>query len=107
MLNTLFSSGKRPSKTHWVPDSKATHCAARGCGKLFDTKIRRHHCRRCGLVFCDEHLAHRMRLNAQAEPDEEGEMSKVCESCFMKQLEPATPAPVHVNHVLVVHRAGE
>ena len=106
MLAGLFQK-KGPSKDHWVSDAKATHCAARGCGKLFDAKIRRHHCRRCGLVFCDEHSAHRMRLNAQAEPDEEGEMSRVCESCFMKEQQPATPVAPKANTSLVVHVAGE
>lgn len=107
MLTSVFQS-KGPSKAHWVPDFKATHCAALGCGKLFGTKIRRHHCRHCGLIFCDEHVSHRMRLNAEAQPDENGEMSKVCESCFSKQLQPVVPTPINGNNnVLVVHVAGE
>ena len=46
-----------PSRAHWVADSKVTHCAASGCGKLFDQRTRKHHCRRCGLIFCGEAAA--------------------------------------------------
>merc|ERR1712166_487338 len=34
----------------WVPDHAADHC--RGCGTGFGALARRHHCRRCGELFC-------------------------------------------------------
>jgi RhoGEF domain/SOS1/NGEF-like PH domain/FYVE zinc finger len=39
--------GARPI---WRPDSTATHCF--GCGGKFTFRNRRHHCRRCGHIFC-------------------------------------------------------
>ncbi|CAG9576691.1 putative phosphatidylinositol (3,5) kinase [Leishmania major strain Friedlin] len=38
----------------WVEDKYALRC--RGCGKKFTAFRRRHHCRRCGQVFCYECL---------------------------------------------------
>ena len=35
----------------WVPDCKSQHCS--NCHAKFTTIRRRHHCRRCGLCFCD------------------------------------------------------
>ena len=76
-------------RSQWVSDSKATHCAAPGCGVAFDMFRRKHHCRRCGLVFCGPHSAHRMRLARAPAPDESGgnaaeyrELVRVCEACF-------------------------
>ncbi|KAJ1922151.1 hypothetical protein H4219_000013 [Mycoemilia scoparia] len=34
----------------WEPDSDAKTCHR--CGKRFTLFLRRHHCRRCGLIFC-------------------------------------------------------
>ncbi|PVU85034.1 hypothetical protein BB559_007235 [Furculomyces boomerangus] len=36
----------------WLPDSSAPYCAL--CKRKFKLFFRRHHCRRCGLVFCDD-----------------------------------------------------
>ncbi|XP_055355442.1 zinc finger FYVE domain-containing protein 21-like [Paramacrobiotus metropolitanus] len=34
----------------WIPDEAVAHC--RGCGRRFDFLRRKHHCRRCGEIFC-------------------------------------------------------
>ena len=82
----------KPDKKHWVSDSKTTHCAHAGCGKVFDrfglSGVRRHHCRVCGRVFCGEHSAHRLRLNSSAQYDATGEPQRVCEGCFRAAQDP-------------------
>jgi lipid-binding SYLF domain-containing protein len=40
------------SGPRWVPDPEASECT--GCGKQFDLMNRKHHCRYCGKIFCEE-----------------------------------------------------
>ncbi|OQR91477.1 myotubularin [Thraustotheca clavata] len=44
----------------WVPDSLADKCYQ--CNTLFSLVLRRHHCRRCGNIFCDACSLSRMPL---------------------------------------------
>ncbi|KAE8904234.1 hypothetical protein PF005_g15083 [Phytophthora fragariae] len=44
----------------WVPDSLAERCYS--CQASFSLMLRRHHCRRCGNVFCDACSSARMPL---------------------------------------------
>ncbi|KAI9065524.1 hypothetical protein FKP32DRAFT_1602310 [Trametes sanguinea] len=41
-------------KRLWKPDSQAAHCDTFLCRKAFSIWERRHHCRKCGGVFCAE-----------------------------------------------------
>lgn len=40
----------------WVPDSASSVCTNPACGKAFTLFRRRHHCRRCGGLFCKDCL---------------------------------------------------
>ncbi|KAF0727759.1 hypothetical protein Ae201684_014274 [Aphanomyces euteiches] len=54
---------KLPSATiRWIPDAEVSFC--KSCGLLFDWVRRKHHCRYCGLVFCDECTQHRSLIRA-------------------------------------------
>ncbi|OAD76043.1 hypothetical protein PHYBLDRAFT_110566 [Phycomyces blakesleeanus NRRL 1555(-)] len=44
----------------WEADRQALEC--RRCARRFNFLVRRHHCRRCGLVVCDRCSGHRIRL---------------------------------------------
>ncbi|KAI7880734.1 FYVE-domain-containing protein [Lichtheimia hyalospora FSU 10163] len=44
----------------WEADRHASEC--RRCNRRFNFLVRRHHCRRCGLVVCDRCSSHRIRL---------------------------------------------
>ncbi|KAJ2553073.1 hypothetical protein GGH95_005695, partial [Coemansia sp. RSA 1836] len=44
----------------WEPDEATAIC--RQCSRRFSLFLRRHHCRRCGLVFCDGCSSHRILL---------------------------------------------
>ena len=74
---------------HWVSDSLVDECSMPGC-QMPVTIGRRHHCRRCGLILCDEHSLHRMRLDRQAQPLEDSAavdhvgaswLVRVCDIC--------------------------
>lgn len=46
------TSSKEIENPHWTPDNAATACHA--CKTEFGIMTRRHHCRVCGRVFCDD-----------------------------------------------------
>ncbi|KAI9201966.1 uncharacterized protein BJ171DRAFT_193529 [Polychytrium aggregatum] len=72
-------------QTHWVPDSDVSSCQMSGCDKSFGVWTRKHHCRRCGNVFCSGHLSNKAKLSvATRDFHPEGLETKVCDSCFSK-----------------------
>ena len=40
------------TRENWVPDSATKTCMAPSCGDAFTFFNRRHHCRRCGKIYC-------------------------------------------------------
>ena len=64
----------------WVADDMVSAC--KECGQAFGARRRKHHCRQCGQIFCDECSAFKARLNADGEPDAYGVAWRVCVSCF-------------------------
>jgi len=63
----------------WVPDACADDCAY--CKKLFTLTRRRHHCRKCGRLFCGACSSNRLLL-AYINPDHS---VRVCDLCFIVQ----------------------
>ena len=45
---------------HWVPDEERTSC--RTCGETFTLFLRKHHCRKCGEIFCQKCSSRRIPL---------------------------------------------
>nr|XP_042900989.1 early endosome antigen 1 [Parasteatoda tepidariorum]XP_042900990.1 early endosome antigen 1 [Parasteatoda tepidariorum] len=60
----------------WADDSEVTHCTA--CGKLFTVTIRKHHCRNCGNIFCNECSAKSATVASSKKP------VRVCDVCFVE-----------------------
>lgn len=73
-----------PTKSHWLPDSKRSSCNY--CHKLFTFWERKHHCRHCGDIFCQQHLGHWLYLNTDASfiigGGGLGTLSKICDGCL-------------------------
>ncbi|QLQ79815.1 hypothetical protein HG537_0C04640 [Torulaspora globosa] len=73
-----------PTREHWLPDSKRSSCHY--CHKLFTFLERKHHCRHCGDIFCQQHLAHWLYLNSNAQfmigGGGVGTLSKICDNCL-------------------------
>lgn len=74
----------------WEPDVNAPVC--RLCSKRFTFFTRKHHCRRCGRIFCAECSAYRAQLSADelvidpAQPElflgeSMGGLSRICGTC--------------------------
>ena len=66
-----------PDRSHWVKDEFVLKCSS--CELTFSLSIRKHHCRRCGEIFCDKCTSKATQLpylgygiTAQ----------RVCENCF-------------------------
>ncbi|RLV83419.1 hypothetical protein JA9_002895 [Meyerozyma sp. JA9] len=73
-----------PTRKHWVKDEAVSKCGIADCPKTFNFFERRHHCRRCGGIFCKEHTMHYLYINhlAQFTTGGRGTLSKVCDNCI-------------------------
>ncbi|KAG0181013.1 hypothetical protein DFQ29_009547 [Apophysomyces sp. BC1021] len=57
---TMSDDGDKPRQHQWESDVDARDC--RRCARKFGFLVRRHHCRRCGLVVCSRCSASRAYL---------------------------------------------
>ncbi|KAI9284604.1 hypothetical protein BC943DRAFT_325200 [Umbelopsis sp. AD052] len=70
-----------PSRDHWKPDSEASQCAYPGCKNQFGLFERRHHCRKCGDIFCAVHCSNYFRLDQSINFNPHGELVRGCDTC--------------------------
>lgn len=56
-------------------------CTASACQTPFGFFNRRHHCRKCGGIFCSQHTQQQVRLNEHALFHPEGEWQRACDRC--------------------------
>lgn len=82
-----------PETLHPVPDTRANHqqpdrdssiCDDPTCKRVFGYFTRRHHCRRCGNIFCDIHSAVLVPLDENADYNPRGTPSRSCNHCHDK-----------------------
>lgn len=78
-----------PTRKHWLRDEAVAKCGIQLCGKRFNFFERRHHCRRCGGIFCKEHTLHYLYINhlAQFTTGGRGTLSRVCDNCILEYNE--------------------
>lgn len=104
----------RPTRRHWLKDENVFKCGIPTCPRVFNFFERRHHCRKCGGIYCKEHTSHYLYINhlAQFTTGGRGTLSKVCDSCIAdynkfineefgtnnKKVETTQPAPARVVH---------
>ncbi|CAM0137186.1 hypothetical protein VKS41_008767 [Umbelopsis sp. WA50703] len=74
-----------PSRDHWKPDSEASHCAYPGCTTRFSIFERRHHCRKCGDIFCAAHCSNYFRLDQSINFNPHGDLVRGCDTCAKQQ----------------------
>lgn len=81
--NTVTRGVASEPQARWKADAEAKACEK--CGKSFTTFTRRHHCRRCGGIFCDACTKQRRTLrdplteNGRAKGDVKD--CRVCDPC--------------------------
>lgn len=73
-----------PTRRHWQKNETAYKCGMKDCNKVFNLFERRHHCRKCGGIYCKEHTSHYLYINhlAQFTTGGRGTLSKVCNNCI-------------------------
>ncbi|KAF2010976.1 hypothetical protein BU24DRAFT_355800, partial [Aaosphaeria arxii CBS 175.79] len=69
------------TKNHWQPDNSTAVCTASSCQTPFGVFVRKHHCRKCGGIFCWQHSQRRVKLNEHALFHPEGELQRACDRC--------------------------
>lgn len=75
--NTSISSPIRVPGTYppeWLPDNETESCMA--CDLLFTIIKRRHHCRACGKIFCNDCCHQKAKL-----PYLDNKEARVCDNC--------------------------
>lgn len=65
-------------------DSASSMCDVTACTSSFSLFTRRHHCRRCGDIFCDTHSSTAIPLDQNAEFHPAGTYVRACDFCFKK-----------------------
>ncbi|KAK3333178.1 hypothetical protein B0T19DRAFT_118767 [Cercophora scortea] len=71
-----------PTRKHWKPDQASSLCDHATCKKYFSYITRRHHCRKCGNIFCDSHSAYVIPLDQDANYNPRGTPSRACAHCY-------------------------
>lgn len=63
-------------------DAESEVCDDPTCKKYFNYFVRRHHCRRCGNIFCDSHSSYEVPLDESANYNPRGQLSRACAHCI-------------------------
>ncbi|KAH7406893.1 hypothetical protein DE146DRAFT_778472 [Phaeosphaeria sp. MPI-PUGE-AT-0046c] len=62
-------------------DGSTAVCSASSCQEPFGFFQRRHHCRKCGGIFCWQHSSRQVRLDELARFHPDGELHRACDRC--------------------------
>ena len=68
-----------PTRSHWTRDENTTNCTS--CTLKFTILIRKHHCRKCGQIFCSECSKYSGKLDSNAHFHPFGYLCRLCISC--------------------------
>ncbi|RSH81510.1 hypothetical protein EHS25_006867 [Saitozyma podzolica] len=93
----LGAIGTALPREKWQPDEESALCTYPLCSTIFGPPTyfslgpRRHHCRMCGLLFCDSHSSHRASvLVSDANGRHHVSRERVCDMCVGKVHEDTT-----------------
>ncbi|KND00886.1 uncharacterized protein SPPG_09166 [Spizellomyces punctatus DAOM BR117] len=71
------------TRSHWKREGPNDRCEMEGCGKPLGLRAGKHHCRKCGRLYCEPHTSYQMRLSPDARADPAaGIWCRVCEKCY-------------------------
>lgn len=75
----------------WVPNEMIHNCE--DCGISFTLLRRRHHCRLCGRVFCDDCTKHRRNLSEYGYSANDKSNQRVCNNCYAHHTDALSDLP--------------
>jgi len=78
LVHRVFIKNSSEYKTSWLLNRFAKKCM--NCNTKFGLTIRKHHCRRCGDIFCHKCISFKLPIKGLQE-SEDG--SRVCEQCLL------------------------
>lgn len=81
-LTSYPSVTSPPTRSHWKPDTESSICDDPLCKRSFNYFTRRHHCRKCGNIFCDAHSSSVLPLDQDANFNPRANPSRTCNHCF-------------------------
>jgi DNA repair exonuclease SbcCD ATPase subunit len=74
-ITELEEVKRAEAKQTWATDNQVKNC--RSCHRGFSLSRRRHHCRRCGQIFCNDCSSKKATLASSATS------ARVCNKCFV------------------------
>ncbi|VWU51404.1 FYVE and coiled-coil domain-containing protein [Hepatocystis sp. ex Piliocolobus tephrosceles] len=77
-------TNENDKKCFWVPDDNVTNCHS--CNVFFNVRVRKHHCRACGNVFCSNCSDNKIKISEYSY----SEKVRVCDKCFVERSAPQT-----------------
>ena len=86
-------------KTTWQPDAAAKACT--GCLSSFGLLRRRHHCRRCGQVYCQSCSAFEASLPCHGYPLEKVRVCTPCDAVAKREV------MLHRRHLPMLRRGDQ
>lgn len=78
-MEDLKEAQQMMKEAQWADDREVNDC--KQCNKPFSVSRRKHHCRNCGEIFCNECSSTKMPLPSSAKP------VRVCDDCSTKLLQ--------------------
>lgn len=83
-VNGTTEDGQSNNNSGWTPDKMASEC--KGCNREFSMTRRKHHCRNCGKIYCNNCSDHVIVLpgdGGQATAAA-GKPVRVCDGCWLQ-----------------------
>lgn len=81
----------QPLRRHWASNDSVSCCIK--CNKQFGLLRRRHHCRKCGGIFCTKDAAHTIGLDGNLNFNLFGRPVRACDGCHLEFARFATDIP--------------
>lgn len=79
VIHRVYARDNTTYRTGWLLNRFAKKCMNQSCQRTFGLTARKHHCRKCGDIFCSTCVQHTLHVRGLQEAPEG---SKVCASCF-------------------------